>query len=404
MRKIIATGSDGFSNMIKQGSPSMFVVPLSFSLLFIALISKDIVFGISVSWIAICVNLFTVALIFVVGSLSSRVIWKHQKKIMELYFLMFLTQIIGLSGNVDAQSFIYMAQIFLIFCYISYMTNIDFSNISIKVFNIFYTILCIISLLEYLVYHGNLWSKYMESGNNISGIYVFLTCINIAFVIMKKSQLKMLILPLMLVLPLMNTNSRTAIICALIIGICYLLLTVFRVRKYTSILLFFTVIIAVFGIVYLYPRIYLWSGYAELDAWSLEHFGKHILNTRDAIWMNTIDVVGGNWLFGLGTGLLNRDVMYYQGSSHNQYIQLYLQNGIVGLMLLFALFYTLWKTLSKHMEDNTVRFCLACFLGIIIFNCFETTLLQNKLVSGIIQWHLISIGVSRSLFIEEANA
>ncbi len=376
-----------------------FILPFNFLLLFISLITINIG-PISISSISITTNLFIVAILFTIKTIRSLSITRFQKRVLQLYILMFITQLIGLFNNLNTRSLISMIQVLLIYVFICYMSNIDYSKHNISVFNVCYTILSISAFVENIFFKGLIWNRYFESGNTIGGIFVFISCINIFFVLINKSPRRMLIFSGILILPLINTDSRTALGGAVIIAMLYILLTLLHVRKSSGILLFICTILLVISIVYIYPRLTMWDGYAELNSLSLKYFGKHIVNPREMIWMTTIDVVGDDWLLGLGTGLLNRDIMNYKGSSHNQYVQLYLQNGLIGILLLFSLFYALWKPLTKYLKDKAIRFCIACFVGVIIFNCFESTLIQNKLVSGIVQWQLICMGVSRSLYLD----
>jgi O-antigen ligase len=113
------------------------------------------------------------------------------------------------------------------------------------------------------------------------------------------------------------------------------------------------------------------------------------------LWKRSIQAIGGNWLFGIGTGTLPSDFMMFDASFHNQFLQLFMQNGALGLLTFYYLLYTLWKPMANNLRDPVIKICAAGFFGIIIYNSFETTLLQNKIALGLIEWQLIAIGVSR---------
>jgi O-antigen ligase len=121
------------------------------------------------------------------------------------------------------------------------------------------------------------------------------------------------------------------------------------------------------------------------------------------LWKASIEAIGNKWIFGLGTGTLPSDFMMFEASFHNQFLQLFMQNGIIGLSMFYYLLYTLWKPMADNLRDPVIKICAAAFFGIIIYNSFETTLLQNKIALGLIEWQLIAIGVSRGISLKATN-
>ena len=105
-------------------------------------------------------------------------------------------------------------------------------------------------------------------------------------------------------------------------------------------------------------------------------------------------------IFGRGTGTLPQLERYTNSSFHSTYIQLIAQNGIVGLYVLLYIFRVLWRKLAKHVEDTVVLFVICSFVGVLLYNCFECTLLQNKAFLGAIQWTLIGFGMVRVRILE----
>jgi O-antigen ligase len=86
----------------------------------------------------------------------------------------------------------------------------------------------------------------------------------------------------------------------------------------------------------------------------------------------------------------------FSGSVHSQYFQILLQNGLAGLSILFVLLFIIWVTMTNK-RDKPNLFCIASFVGIILYNAFEVSFLQNKLALGGMQWLILAIGVGRSL-------
>ena len=83
-------------------------------------------------------------------------------------------------------------------------------------------------------------------------------------------------------------------------------------------------------------------------------------------------------------------------SAHNLFLQIGLQTGIVGLLLLALLCASLILGVrSRHGGEVTPvqRFVATCIVMVIIQNVFEVYLLQNLLSVGICSWILIGMGM-----------
>lgn len=158
--------------------------------------------------------------------------------------------------------------------------------------------------------------------------------------------------------------------------------------------------VSIIGI-YIYARVDTFAFYTEWHTISVQLFGKGLDSGRPWLWGESLNAIGNNWVVGMGTGIQTNDLMNFEGSFHNQFIQLFMQNGLIGLFVFYGILFTLWKPLARHLDDRIVRICLAAFIGIIAYNCFETTLLENKVALGIMQWQLIAIGVSRACSLDK---
>ena len=75
----------------------------------------------------------------------------------------------------------------------------------------------------------------------------------------------------------------------------------------------------------------------------------------------------------------------------------------MGLALLMGALYFIWSVLAKHADDPAVCFGIAVFVGILIYNCFECTLLSNKVALGLIQWFALALACQRALALREAT-
>ena len=99
-------------------------------------------------------------------------------------------------------------------------------------------------------------------------------------------------------------------------------------------------------------------------------------------------------LFGKGTGTLPSFRHYT--SFHNSYIQLLVQNGLIALIVLVIILKQIWNEISDECHEDVCLMSIAIFVGIIVYNSFECTLLQNKIFLGICEWIVLCIGLANS--------
>ncbi len=137
--------------------------------------------------------------------------------------------------------------------------------------------------------------------------------------------------------------------------------------------------------------------YDYINQISIKMFNKHIDSGRPGLWKESLSQLNGwQWIFGCGTGQLPTIAGYENSSFHNSFIQLLVQNGLIGLFVFIYIFWSVWMSLIKIKNKEIRAFFLACYMSIVFYSCFETCLIQNKTFLGILQWITLFIGVSYS--------
>ena len=184
-------------------------------------------------------------------------------------------------------------------------------------------------------------------------------------------------------------KSRTALIVFLIIALTFMLLIKAKPSPKTLKIAFFVFIGLLFAALFIYANAKSFGWYDFLNGYSVRIFGKNIDSSRSALWMQALDSLSSNYVFGLGTGV-QPEGSFAGKSFHNSFLQLLVENGIVGLLVFLAALYFLWAQISESPYPKSRAAAIAIFSGIIIYNCFESTLLCNKLSLGFIEWLLIA--------------
>lgn len=283
-------------------------------------------------------------------------------------------------------------------CFILEMTFKQ-RQVQICYFRVFYAIV-LFALLIYTISGVNL-------GNTIPGCMVFLTC---GYVVaeslqgnpgeqqgkwMKSGRFWMLAVTMVLAFVISwESSARTASLVVLVI--VFALAVFSKVNKKYVMTIFYVCVAGTILFTAMYAFIRYMPFFEQADQLSKKLFQKSLDSSRPGLWRTSLaELSWWQWLIGKGTGILPSIERYDNSSFHNSYIQLLMQNGVVGLAILYALLGSFWKKLAAYAEDNIVKFVLATFVGIMVYNCFETTLLQNKTFLGIVQWLVLMLGLLR---------
>lgn len=190
---------------------------------------------------------------------------------------------------------------------------------------------------------------------------------------------------------IVTTSSRSVLIGIVIVILAWVILKHFR-DKFS-----YLIYIIMFGNLFFvaaYVGIKNTGIGSFLDHISLSIFGKSLFSGRSEIWAEVIHAVFNKPLFGYGVGVNASDVSSLNFTSHNLYLQLFLEVGLIGFLIFFLFIFIIWKILNYRL-DNFVSKWSACFmLGILVYESFELTLFQNNYSISMLQWLIITIGIN----------
>ena len=129
------------------------------------------------------------------------------------------------------------------------------------------------------------------------------------------------------------------------------------------------------------------------------------INTRSDIWKACFDMLDGHWLFGYGTGVSNvREQLHNtysinQPHAHNLFLEILLENGIIGALILlsvFIFFFIRMIKLSKKgaFEKSIAVTCLSSVIGF----CFCS--MTDYPVYGIkpVFYFMLILGIAESAY------
>ena len=218
----------------------------------------------------------------------------------------------------------------------------------------------------------------------------------VLLIVFKKTRKRSFLASVFVALPvLIVANSRSSIIALLIFLVSYWLLNVMKYKnaKRTYLLLLIGSVCLVIGFTIIYPMLYGSDIGITLELLSRKYFNKNFFSGREVIWSNMEEQIMTSPIVGLG---LDKEPGYYYNtsySSHNLWLQLALQMGITGLILMAIFLLVVQYRIAKG--DNPLwRISVSFFIALIFHECFEVSLTQNNLAVGLISWLIFGIMLS----------
>ncbi|WP_156432612.1 hypothetical protein [Mycobacterium sp. M26] len=121
--------------------------------------------------------------------------------------------------------------------------------------------------------------------------------------------------------------------------------------------------------------------------------GRHATTGRDVLYPYLLYVAQKSPVFGLGAGTRPRDVVSTSLSAHDYYIQVFMQVGVVGLVLLVCFLLATWRVLVQA-RSAVGRFGSALFIMLILHNSTEVFMFQNSSLVVVPAWCAIGLAFS----------
>ncbi|WP_180057310.1 O-antigen ligase [Acinetobacter sp. YH12090] len=220
-------------------------------------------------------------------------------------------------------------------------------------------------------------------------IYASILLILLAFVI--SSDLKKIIKILSIILVgfgIFFSDARSSLVAFSVMLLLYFFSK--YIIKFKRILLFSVIAFSLFWISYIVHLYETGKG----DSYNLliyELTGKQLYSGREKMWGQFIDSIKDNPMLGYGLGVDYGSIANIEYSTHNLYLAILIQQGIVGLFLFIYLVYYLYIKSIKNYSNPSRNFIFLIIPVILLQQNFELSLTQNNLSIMVIFWFLIGI-------------
>ena len=125
--------------------------------------------------------------------------------------------------------------------------------------------------------------------------------------------------------------------------------------------------------------------------------GRRALSGRDKIWPVVFLRIAQNPFYGHGSGSIPSQFFAFSYSSHNFYIQVAFQVGVIGIAFVTMVFWRIWRQLAGSFRHN--RFApigLAVLAMALLHNSFVVMFFQNLVVAAIPFWVFMGLCVGLS--------
>lgn len=392
------------SSQVLYGKKSKFTISnILITTLFILLIvsslnniASDIGF---IGLVSLMIVLTITIFLFVVHLSNTKAILKTHFKLIVVSALFVGILFIGLLNNLTTRGIITFFQFLLMFGFMISLSTIKWNPSKIRSVGI---ITSFFVIFNFVVWAYTSFEPLFESiygSSNMVGVYMLYS---LFFIIWAKQHSKRKVfyslIALLSLLVMYGSDTRSAMIALVTATGTYYIwgfISKRRTRFISFILVVFSLLIS---FVFLYPNLPKWKHFNLAETYMLEYTGKSLMSGRDGLWNVLISKISEKPLMGYGTGIQPNDVSSISQSSHNLYLQIALQNGYLGLITFLLLMIAIWLLFWKARKVKTVKLVAAFFIATLVYQSFEITFTQNLLSIGLIQWFIISIGISYYLF------
>ena len=371
--------------------------------LVVAMVSRTEIVSQAVRNAALGLSLGVAAMYLIVGFLQMGAFPKILMKFVVFATLLVAIYAVSVSYSPKASdALVTVLQLILVFSWVLFVSLVPWTLTVMKTVYGLITIFVLSNLsfliADYTVHFGGFLTSKNILGPMLfsSAFFVVHTNITDNRPFFRKPSAVLLLIILVLI---SATASRSSQICLAFSLIVYAMWPIITRHKMMQILTFITFVTATVGVIFFYLALPQLGMFDFLQDIFQKYTYGPVHSGREFVWPIIIDHISQRPLLGWGAGFREEDIVYRpeQGalSTHNLYLAVALQTGIIGTILLFGLLYAIWSIFCVLRTDQTVRLSGSFFLGICMHQWFNLSLIQNNVSVAVLFWTIIGIGINR---------
>jgi len=199
-----------------------------------------------------------------------------------------------------------------------------------------------------------------------------------------------LILLLVFAITAILYTSRGGLLASLIFVISFTLINTYpRKAIYQSLLVFVT--FGITTIILIGSGLWLTDLIPTLEQFSREYFDRRFFTGRDTLWTQLAGLISDQWFLGYGPQAQLSHFIATGLSAHNLFLQVLLQNGVTGFLLLSATLYSfaIFFIRTRFFFESQIGFSF--LLAVLVHQTFSVTLTQTTFAYGIPMWLILGL-------------
>lgn len=304
-----------------------------------------------------------------------------------LLIMYYIFHLIVLSYNYSAVKILFQ----IILCIITFLTT---SLIRVTKYTLKYirrvTIISMVLGIG-LIFNMNMQIINIKLNPNFIGTYFFVLTPLVFLTSDAYKKYSTIVFVFINTLIIVLSGSRAALFAQLIM-IILLITPVIAIKKHI-----FYVLLPCF---YLFIKAYIYLNTSplgkSLNDLSQAYFSKNFFSGRQEIWSNLLNLIYEKPFLGYGSGTSLGTILNINLSAHNWYLQIIFQTGLIGLFLLIAIIFLIYRIFTRRICIFQYSVLIAFVPALLVQEMFEVMLTQNNLTIGLITWTILGLGVNRS--------
>lgn len=346
-------------------------------------------------------TVFTIALFFPFFQLSVGRAWPRPiLPILLSGTLLIGIYVVGLMiSGFDQRAWVVVAELIMVLSFVISTSIIEWTTSDLRVFGIIFSVFIMIVALVYLTFSGAERGS-IANKNTIGGFLAFLSYWPIvSYLIADKPRYRRIwfLIDFIILVIICIVGARSTWLALAGGAITYLMWPIIKRSKFR----FRAWIFLVLGLMALFMNFYLRLSTMPiadvLQRIALKYTGGRLYSGRQYLWPPIIEAIKEKPLFGYGASATPSLFLSTGLSSHNLYLQIAIQVGILGLLFFVILICVLWDCFWNGRNTKIVRLSAAFMVATLIHQLFEVSLTQNNMAIGLLQWMIIGQGISFSI-------
>lgn len=342
------------------------------------------------------ISVFLIPFVIVYNFFSTNIRFnKGDKHVIIVFSLFLIIQIIGIRIEAVYFSLTQIYRTFSALLVVLYIRHFELTTKKIHSFFMLSVAMVIFGFISVILPEVPTNNIFYGNFNTVGALFFTFCILNIIlYLITKKWEYVLLAICDFIII--IASNTRTALFLLLITGFLYLIINGLCKKRLNSKLFFAVMIALMLAFIAFYYNIRESGLHDKLNELSNKVFNKNFDSGRPLLWHYAVETVSSDWLFGKGTGAALSEFVTHVENSHSSFFDLYLQNGLAGVILFGLCIFTCLneKHLTKKSKLNSLIMIIA--FVIIFYNAVGIILIKPRSGIGLLHWALIAMPYFRA--------